>query len=270
VTDGGGGRTERDALRAAWRRAGVYPHQTVGDAIADGCASHAADRIVFAQVDGVTTEVTLGSLLERAWGCAARLAGAGVQAGHAVVLQAPADLSGTEALVAVWLLHAVAVPVATTAAADEVAHAARQTGASSALVAPGWRGRDLVTPLLNGAGLPELRRVIALGDVAVGGAEALGSLRPAPIPPSLRPHPSAVACVLYTSGSTAAPKGVQHSHETLLCGVTAVPADGASRMLGTFPAGHVRLAARSSPPARRRWDDGGDGPLERPRRGRAH
>ncbi len=48
-----------------------------------------------------------------------------------------------------------------------------------------------------------------------------------------------MACVLYTSGSTAEPKGVQHSHETLLCGLTAVPADATSRMLGTFPAGHV-------------------------------
>ena len=239
MTDAGRGRPERDALRATWRRAGVYPDQTVGEAIADGCASHADDRIVFAQVDGMTTDVTLGSLLERARGCAARLAGAGVQAGDAVVIQAPADLSGTEALVALWLLHAVAVPIATTAASDEVAHAAHQTGASCALVVPEWRRRDLVTPLLNRDGLPELRRVVALGEVAVGDAEALESLQPAAIPPSPRPHPSAVACVLYTSGSTAAPKGVQHSHETLLCGLTAVPADSASRMLGTFPAGHV-------------------------------
>ena len=48
-----------------------------------------------------------------------------------------------------------------------------------------------------------------------------------------------MACVLYTSGSTAAPKGVQHSHETLLCGLAAVPTDATSRMLATFPAGHV-------------------------------
>jgi cyclohexanecarboxylate-CoA ligase len=238
VTDAAG-RRERDALRAAWRRAGAYPDRTVGEAIAAGCAAHAGDQIVFARVDGDTTMVTLDSLLQRAWAVAAQLAGAGVRAGDAVVLQAPADLSGTEVLVAVWLLHAVAVPVATTATTDEVGHAVRQTGAPWAVVAPAWRGRDLVTPLVSGAGLPGLRQVIVLGDAPVGAVVALGSLPTALVSSGARPDPSAVACVLYTSGSTAAPKGVQHSHETLLCGLSAVPADGTSRMLGTFPAGHV-------------------------------
>jgi len=40
-------------------------------------------------------------------------------------------------------------------------------------------------------------------------------------------------------GSTAAPKGVQHTHETLLAGLTAVPADASTRTLAAFPAGHV-------------------------------
>jgi acyl-CoA synthetase (AMP-forming)/AMP-acid ligase II len=75
-----------------------------------GCASHAGDRIVFAQVDGETTVVTLGALLQRAQTSAGRLAAAGVKAGDAVVVQAPADLRGTEILAAVWLLRAVAVP----------------------------------------------------------------------------------------------------------------------------------------------------------------
>jgi cyclohexanecarboxylate-CoA ligase len=233
------GQRERAALRSAWRRAGAYADQTVGEAIAAGCAAHADDHIVFARIDGDTTVVTLGSLLQRAWAVATRLAGAGVQPGDPIVVQAPADLSGTEVLVAVWLLHAVAVPVATTATTDEVAYAVRQTGAPWAVVAPEWRGRDLVTPLVHDAGLAVLRRALVLGDTPVGAAAALGSLPTAPVPSGPRPDPSAVACVLYTSGSTAAPKGVQHSHETLLCGLSAVPADATSRMLGTFPAGHV-------------------------------
>ncbi len=240
MTEADSGRADRDALRTAWRNAGVYPNQTVGRAITAGCASHADDRIVFAQVDGETTVVTLGALLNQAWTCAGRLTAAGVRAGDAVVVQTPADLTGTEVLAAVWLLNAVAVPIATTATADEVAHAVRETGAGCAVVAPEWRGRDLVGPLVAETGLPGLRAVVVLGDVAIDGAVALGTLQPASVPaPVARPLPSSVACVLYTSGSTAAPKGVQHSHETLLCGLTAVPVDATSRMLGTFPAGHV-------------------------------
>ena len=43
--------------------------------------------------------------------------------------------------------------------------------------------------------------------------------------------------MIYTSGSTAAPKGVRHTHETMLFGLTLGPGDG--RTLVTFPAGHV-------------------------------
>ena len=82
--------------------------------------------------------------------------------------------------------------------------------------------------------------MVVLGDDAGGGAVAVG-VRPtrSAFRPGHGPTPSSMACVLYTSGSTAAPKGVRHSHETLLCGLSAVPADATSRMLGTFPAGHV-------------------------------
>ena len=81
--------------------------------------------------------------------------------------------------------------------------------------------------------------MIVLGEAPRRGAPALASFEPVPLPSGARPDPWSVACVLYTSGSTAAPKGVQHSHETLLCGLAAVPTDATSRMLATFPAGHV-------------------------------
>jgi cyclohexanecarboxylate-CoA ligase len=239
VTDVDGGRVARDALRTAWRGAGVYSDQTVGEAIETGCGSHPNDRIVFAQVDGETTTVTLGAFLQQAQTSAGRLAAAGVRAGDAVVVQAPADLTGTEVLAAVWLLHAVAVPIATTATTDEVAHAIRETRARYAVVAPEWRGRDLVRPLVAQSELPGLQRVIVMSDDAIDGALSLASFEPIPVHLGARPEPWSVACVLYTSGSTAAPKGVQHSHETLLCGLAAAPTDATSRMLATFPAGHV-------------------------------
>src|SRR6201999_1922923 len=114
---------------------------------------------------------------------------------------------------------------ATTATADEVAHAIRETGARYAVVAPEWRGRDLVGPLLAEDGSSGLQQRIVLSDASVHGAPALTSFEPIALPSTSRPDPWSVACVLYTSGSTAAPKGVQHSHETLLCGLAAVPTD---------------------------------------------
>ncbi len=232
-------RRARDSLRSAWRAAGVYSDLTIGEAITAGCEAHPHDHIVFASVDGKTHSVTLQDLLERSHTCAERLAAAGVSAGDAVVVQSPADLSGTEVLVALWRLGAVAVPVAMTATAGEVAHAVRQTAATIALATAEWHGRDLVTPLLDESEALGLRRVAVLGPEPVGLAPTLASLAPVPIPGAPRRQPSSLACVLYTSGSTAEPKGVRHSHETLLCGLTALPADATSRTLATFPAGHV-------------------------------
>lgn len=230
------GRRQRDHLRTAWRRSGVYPNSTIGEAIAAGCAAHAEDRIVFASVDGVTKAVTRGEFLVRTTRCAERLAGAGVCPDQAVIVQAPADLESTTVLTALWSLGAVPVPITTAASAQEVVYVAHQTGASFAVVVREWRGRDLATHLVQEL---DSCRVVVLGQEAVRGALALDSVRSGTLLPDPHRDPSSLACILYTSGSTAVPKGVRHSHETLLCGLTVAPADATSRMLGTFPAGHV-------------------------------
>src|SRR5439155_4390596 len=84
-----------------------------------------------------------------------------------------------------------------------------------------------------------LQRVAVLGDDAPTGAIALAAVDAVGEPPVASPSPAEVCCILYTSGSTAAPKGVQHSHETLLSGVSQVPADRSTRTLAAFPAGHI-------------------------------
>ncbi len=86
-------------------------------------------------------------------------------------------------------------------------------------------------------------------------------------PPPMPDDPTQVALLLYTSGTTSNPKGVQHTHESLLCEVDSftdihalTPED---RNLGGAPLGHVAglvygvlapFAIGSSTALLERWD----------------
>jgi cyclohexanecarboxylate-CoA ligase len=229
---------EREALREGWRAAGWYGGATIGEAIAAGAQERPDDRIVFEQTDGGAVDLTLPELVERADATARRLRALGVEPGQAVVVQSPADAAGVELLVALWLLGAIVVPLVATAGPDEIELAIAETGAGVMVVGG---GRASVPDTGARPSRPSVDVMVSIGDgAASSGVLALGDVEPAR--DSLvktRTRPSAVACVLYTSGSTGVPKGVQHSHETLLAGIAFAGADPDSRTLTSFPAGHV-------------------------------
>src|SRR5436190_11845913 len=93
--------------------------------------------------------------------------------------------------------------------------------------------------------VPTLDHVIVARGTAPGAVE-LDSLldTDAPSPPWIRPDdPSAIALLLYTSGTTGTAKGVQHTHETLLYEIDSLsrihsitPRD---RYLGGAPVAHI-------------------------------
>ncbi|MET0908329.1 MAG: AMP-binding protein, partial [Ilumatobacteraceae bacterium] len=229
---------EREALRRQWRAAGWYGDATIGEAIAAGARERPHDRIVFEQTHGGTADLTLSELVRRADATARRLRAVGIGPGDAVVVQSPADAAGVEVLAALWLLGALAVPLVATAGPDEIDLAIAETGARVMITAqpvafvPG-------TNATGSGGHCEL--VLSIGDApASAGVLALGDVEPSTDGSATALiDPASVACVLYTSGSTGVPKGVQHSHETLLAGIAFAGADPDSRTLTSFPAGHV-------------------------------
>jgi acyl-CoA synthetase (AMP-forming)/AMP-acid ligase II len=222
-------RRDRDALRTGWREAGWYPDLTAAAAIAAGVRAHQDRFVVFGRADGGSERVFLRQLHDDGLVLAGALRAAGVEPGTAVLIQAPADRGGATALIAAWALGACPVPLALTTPAHEVSHIVAETGATTLIATPQWRGGSLAEVLAARSAELGLERVIALGsDLSPGD---LGCIEP--------PSPTDVAIVLYTSGSTATPKGVLHSHETLLFGLTLAPPDSTGRTLACFPAGHV-------------------------------
>jgi fatty-acyl-CoA synthase len=191
-------------------------HELVDESAAD---APDAEALVFADGERLTT----GALAERSVRHAAALLGLGVTAGDRVALLLPASADLVALLLAVTRIGAVAVPVNARYRPDEVRHVVVHSGAALVVTAafvqdgPVERGpapggpdlADLARRAVESGPTPELRALVTLADL-IGGRAADVARAEA----GTRVRDPAV--LVYTSGTTAAPKGALLSHEALV------------------------------------------------------
>ncbi|MFI0961297.1 AMP-binding protein [Streptomyces sp. NPDC021080] len=191
-------------------------------------------------------EATVGALVKDARQVAGALQGMGIKPGDVVAVQLPNWYEGAVAQTAVALCGAVLLPVVQIYGPRELDFILRQSGAVALVMAASWRGRDCSDVLSRLGELPDLRAVVVAGEGPVPeSAVAWGDLQGAlahPFQPVER-DPDDLAMLVYTSGTTADPKGVQHTHRTLVAEVRSAGLlrdSGADSMhLAVFPSGHV-------------------------------
>ncbi|HJW70162.1 MAG TPA: AMP-binding protein [Candidatus Binatia bacterium] len=205
--------TERPARAAAYVRDGWWRDETIWDALVATTAQHAART---ALIEG-DMRLTFRDLVERADALASGLSVLGIAAGDAVAFQLPNWWETVVVLLAVARAGAVGVPILPIHRQRELVFILRQTHAR-VLIVPG-RYRDCDHRELAGAlrpELPDLADVIVVRDSAAPGMRTLESIQGTSGAPTAPGAPPDVALVIYTSGTTADPKGVLHSHQTLL------------------------------------------------------
>ncbi|HEX5268496.1 MAG TPA: AMP-binding protein [Acidimicrobiales bacterium] len=225
-------------LARAYREAGWWDDATLASTLAEtlGTAAGLAFRIWSSERP---YRGRLGQVADAARRLAGGLAENGIRPGDAVVLQLP---NWAEAAVALWgaaLAGCVLVPVAHTYGPKELGFILEACGARALLTAGRFGRLDYSAALAD-----HRRRCPGLEVVAVVGEASFDDLiaGPASTAPA-GPDPDAPAVIAFTSGTTAEPKGVVHTHRTLLAelrqiSALATPAASRPRLIGS-PVGHV-------------------------------
>jgi acyl-CoA synthetase (AMP-forming)/AMP-acid ligase II len=210
-----------------------------------GAAAHDGCPLTFAAGDGEQA-TTLGALVSDAEQVAAALQARGIGPGDVVAVQLPGSYEGMVVLTAVAMCGAVLLPVVMIYGPREMDFVLRESGAAAFFLPREYRGRphaaDLLGGLPGGGGL-KFAVVVGDDDPGHGALGYAGLLRqPGGSYRAPSPGPDDRAVLMYTSGTTAAPKGVQHSHRSLLAEaasrVYTLNGPGA-RHLGLFPPGHM-------------------------------
>jgi acyl-CoA synthetase (AMP-forming)/AMP-acid ligase II len=214
-------------------------HIRAGAALHDGCP------LVFASGPGERA-TTLGALVSEAEKVAGALQARGIGPGDVVAVQLPGSYEGAVVQAAIGLCGAVLLPVVMIYGPRELGFVLSRSQAAAVVVAREYRGRPHADVVLSGlSGLPALKLAVVVGDAAPGhGAVGYAGLADRPGGPyrAPSPDPGERVALMYTSGTTADPKGVQHSHRTLLAEATSrvyTHTGPGARSLGLFPPGHI-------------------------------
>ncbi len=240
-------RTVPAELERSWLEGGLWDDRTLGDQLDAALRDHAG------QTFRVHSEVrpwsgTFGEVHMRARRLAGALRARGVGPGDPVAFQLPNWVEAAVTFYAATLLGAVVVPIVHFYGPKEVGYILRRTGVRVLVTAAAFGHADFLDGLVRmGDALDGVHTVavvapppgpLAEGLVAFDTLEAEGE----PIAAPVAVDPGTAAIIAYTSGTTADPKGVIHSHRTIGAEVRQLGAmDAASgrETLTGAPVGHA-------------------------------
>lgn len=213
--------------------------------LVDSAADSHPDRVVL--LDDFGRSLTIARLRDAAASTAAAFAEQGVGPGAMVTWQLPTTLETMVVMVALARLGAVQNPVLPIWRESEVQFVTTQLSTEVFIVPGVWRGFDHVA-LAESLSAHDQMRTIVIDHSAVPGAGSLrlpaGDLVALPDPPS---GGDDARWIYYSSGTTAAPKGVRHTDKSVMAGSA-----GVVGMVGAssddvnpipFPVSHIGGAA---------------------------
>lgn len=206
--------------------------------------STSPDRIAFTQPlgGGPLATYTWRQVMDQARRMATYLKAQGIGPGDRVAILAKNTAHWMMSDFAIWLAGAVSVPLYPTLAAGTIRQILEHSGSKLLFVGKldGWEGMKPGVP----SGLPCVSHPLAPAD-AKRSYPAWDDIVAKTEPLQGKPvRPADELCtIMYTSGTTGAPKGVMHTFGGFALavqqGLTRIPLNGGSRMLSYLPLSHV-------------------------------
>jgi cyclohexanecarboxylate-CoA ligase len=205
------------AAKAAWLREGLHKTDPLGRRI-----QAAVDRYPGALVSFLSPtrpfETTSGDMLAGAARVAAALQALGLAAGDPLAVQLPSWRECVLCYLACLQAGFVIVPIVNIYGPQEVSFILRDSGART-LVLPGVYRTTDYGPLARGyLRNGDVDRIIMVGGDAMQDGVLHWDAVMTAAPPYGEPaviDPDSIAAIIYTSGTTANPKGARHTHNTL-------------------------------------------------------
>lgn len=237
---------QRQGLKEAWRAQGVHAGRSLAEEVCLGAQNWPDIAVVFGSCERAC-ETTTGELYRDGLRLAAGLRASGMKPGDVIVLQVPNWREGMVTFLAALCAGIVVVPVVHFYGSAELAFILRRTRARALALPDRWGRIDFAGRVAGLGALPDLEHIIVLGDSSLSALDLpwqavmeRGAGNDGPLPEC---DPDDVCLINFTSGSTAAPKGVLHSHHTIGAEIRNFPlpaaGDGSPVMLWCGPAGHI-------------------------------
>ncbi len=217
------------------------PMETLRDLFEHIIRTIPPDRpLMRARIGGAWMTLTTAQFASQTRQTAARLAGAGVNAGDRVVLFSENRPQWHIIDFACHLLGAVPVPLYPTLPAKQVQYIVADSGAKVLLVS----GKDRARTAVQAAAATPGVRVIGIDPDLADGVPGLDSLAlppPAPAAPPLTE--TSLASLIYTSGTMGEPKGVMLSHRNFISQINALqplyPILSTDDIISFLPLSHI-------------------------------
>ena len=233
----------RRTWRDEWRASGHHGGRTLADYMRRAASEHAGDEQIFVGEHDVR-RYTLGQLYEHALSVATAMADAGIGPGETVAVHMANVPEAIMSFLAVYAAGGTLVQIPSIYSERETRFILADSRARMLITAAAWRGHTYLDAVRSYLADGHLKHVVVAGGDAHGYLSFgdLLAVTQRPLPPLPPVNGEAAAAIVYTSGSTANPKGVVHSDDTLA--FEAAQSYPPERMadsiwLNATPAGHM-------------------------------